>query len=88
MMYGHEKSDLAIVAVKPTNKAERSAAEPPQGSRRGQMTTCVASGGSTSARIPFRKRGPRRHGACCCANARNAKLWSFPRARLQFTLDP
>ena len=26
MMYGHEKSDLAIVAVKPTNKAERSAA--------------------------------------------------------------
>jgi|SRR5271166_147074 len=27
MMYGHEKSDLAIVAVKPTNKAARSAAE-------------------------------------------------------------
>ena len=27
MMYGHEKSDLAIVAVKPTNKAERSAVE-------------------------------------------------------------
>jgi hypothetical protein len=27
MMHGHEKSDLAIVAVKPTNKAERSAAE-------------------------------------------------------------
>jgi len=27
MMYGHEKSDLAIVAVKPTNNAERSAAE-------------------------------------------------------------
>jgi hypothetical protein len=26
-MYGHEKSDLAIVAVKPTNKAEQSAAE-------------------------------------------------------------
>jgi hypothetical protein len=26
-MYGHEKSDHAIVAVKPTNKAERSAAE-------------------------------------------------------------
>ena len=23
MMYGHEKSDLAIVAVKPANKAER-----------------------------------------------------------------
>ena len=27
MMHGHEKSDLAIVAVKPTNKAERSATE-------------------------------------------------------------
>lgn len=28
MMHGHGKSDPAIVAVKPTNKAERSAAEP------------------------------------------------------------
>ena len=28
MMYGHEKSDSALVAVKPTNNAERSAAEP------------------------------------------------------------
>ena len=27
MMHGHEKSDFAIVAVKPTNKAEHSAAE-------------------------------------------------------------
>ena len=27
MMHGHEKSDLAIVAVKPANKSERSAAE-------------------------------------------------------------
>ena len=27
MMHGHEKSDSAIVAVKPTNKAERPAAE-------------------------------------------------------------
>jgi hypothetical protein len=27
MMHGHEKSDPAIVAVKPSNKAERSAAE-------------------------------------------------------------
>ena len=27
MMHGPEKSDLAIVAGKPTNKAERSAAE-------------------------------------------------------------
>ena len=28
MMHGRGKSDFAIVAVKPTNKAERSAAEP------------------------------------------------------------
>src|SRR5713101_5213255 len=28
MMHGHEKSRSAIVAVKPTNKAERSGAEP------------------------------------------------------------
>ena len=28
MMHGREKSDPAIVAVKPANKAERSAAEP------------------------------------------------------------
>ena len=28
MMHGHEKSDSVIVAGKPTNKAERSAAEP------------------------------------------------------------
>jgi hypothetical protein len=28
MMHGREKSDSAIVAEKPTNKAERSAAEP------------------------------------------------------------
>ena len=28
MMHGHEKSDPAIVAGKPANKAERSAAEP------------------------------------------------------------
>jgi hypothetical protein len=27
MMHGHEKSDSVIVAVKPANKAERSAAE-------------------------------------------------------------
>src|SRR6266487_1800431 len=28
MVHGHEKSDSAIVAVKPANKVERSAAEP------------------------------------------------------------
>jgi hypothetical protein len=34
MMNGREKSDLAIVAVKPTNKAGRPAAEPVAGIRR------------------------------------------------------
>ena len=33
MMHGHEKSDPAIVAVKPTNKAERSAAELVEGTK-------------------------------------------------------
>ena len=28
MMHGHEKSDPAIVAVRPTNNAEQSVAEP------------------------------------------------------------
>src|SRR3954467_2938968 len=47
MMNGHEKSDSAIVAVKPTNKAGQPAAEP--GERRagtegnaGQQSTCRA----------------------------------------------
>ena len=45
MMYGHEKSDRAIVAGKPTNKAERSAAElvePRAGTKgnAGQLSTC------------------------------------------------
>src|ERR1700726_2135428 len=45
MMHGHEKSDPAIVAVKPANNAEQSAAEPVE--RRagtkgnaGQLSTC------------------------------------------------
>src|SRR6516164_409045 len=45
MMHGHEESDSAIVAVKPTNKAERSAAElaePRVGTKgnAGQQSTC------------------------------------------------
>ena len=45
MMNGHEKSDSVIVAVKPTNKAERSAAEsvePRAGTKgnAGQQSTC------------------------------------------------
>ena len=47
MMHGHEKSDDAIVAVKPTNKAERPAAEPvePRAGAKGnadQHNTCRA----------------------------------------------
>ena len=47
MTHGHEKSDFAIVAVKPANKAERSAAEPvePRAETKGnaeQQSTCRA----------------------------------------------
>jgi RNA-directed DNA polymerase len=47
MMHEPEKSDSAIVAVKPTNKAERSAAEPVErraetGRNAGQQSTCRA----------------------------------------------
>ena len=47
MMHDREKSDSAIVAVKPTNKAERSAAEPvePRAEAEGnasQHSTCRA----------------------------------------------
>jgi hypothetical protein len=49
MMHGHEKSDPVIVAVKPTNKAERSAAESaePRAGTKGnadQQSTCRAQG--------------------------------------------
>ena len=47
MMHGREKSDSAIVAGKPTNKAEQSAAEPvePRAEAKGnvrQQSTCRA----------------------------------------------
>src|SRR5271169_6955944 len=47
MMHGHEKSDSAIVAVKPTNKVEQSTAEPaePRAEAEGnasQQSTCRA----------------------------------------------
>jgi RNA-directed DNA polymerase len=47
MMHGHGKSDSVIVAVKPTNKAERSAAEPVEPraeteGNAGQQSTCRA----------------------------------------------
>ena len=37
MMHGHEKSDSAIVAVKPTNKALHSAAEPVEPETKGNV---------------------------------------------------
>jgi hypothetical protein len=39
MMHGHEKSDSAIVAVKPANKVERSAAEPVE--PRAENSSCI-----------------------------------------------
>jgi hypothetical protein len=75
MMYGHEKSDLAIVAEKPTNKAERSAAEPVE--RRagtkgnaGQLSTC-----RTQCRTSVTQ-GVGSHAATYCRrNPRWEKLW-------------
>src|SRR5437764_10246689 len=43
MMHGHEKSDLAIVALKPANKAEQSAAEAEEG-RTGAKGTAAQEG--------------------------------------------
>ena len=70
MMYGYEKSDPAIVAVKPTNKAERSAAELVE--RRagtegnaGQLSTCrtpsrvSVTQGFGSHTATYRRRYPR-----------------------------
>ena len=49
MMHGHGESDSAIVAAKPANKAERSAAEPvePRAETKrnaGQQSTCGTQG--------------------------------------------
>ena len=67
MMHGHEKSDLAIVAGKPTNKAERSAAElvePRTGTKGnvGQLGTP-----RTQSRISV-THGVGSHRAACCRN--------------------
>src|SRR3977135_3208558 len=47
MMHEHRKSDIAIVAVKPANKAERSAAElvEPRAATEGDTDTCTPEGG-------------------------------------------
>ena len=62
MMHGHEKSRSAIVAVKPTNKAERSAAEQSAAEttaaesveRRGDQGECLTRSDPFSARIGAR----------------------------------
>src|SRR3982074_680447 len=78
MMHGRGKSDSAIVAVKPTNKAERSAAEPvePRAETKGNagqqsMHRTQSWVGVSQALERIRKmfavktRGGRRMRACC-----------------------
>ena len=74
MMHEREKSDLAIVALKPTNKAERSAAEPvePRAGAEGnavQHSTCRAQNRVNVPPALERIRQVRRHtpkvGAVC-----------------------
>src|SRR5882757_3350755 len=79
MMHGHEKSDFAIVAVKPANKAERSAAElvEPRAGTKGnadQHSTCRAQYRVSVSQALERIRQVRRHspevGAVCGKAAR------------------
>src|SRR6266705_214922 len=79
MMHEREKSGPAIVAVKPTNKAERSAAEPvePRAGTKGnadQHSTCRAQNRATVSQALERIRQVRRHspevGAVCGKAAR------------------
>jgi len=79
MMHEREKSDPAIVAVKPTNKAERSAAEPvePRAGTKGnadQHSTCRAQYRVSVSQALERIRQVRRHspevGAVCGKAAR------------------
>src|SRR5437660_1534003 len=79
MMHEREKSDPAIVAMKPTNKAERSAAEPvePRAGTKGnadQHSTCRAQYRVSVSQALERIRQVRRHspevGAVCGKAAR------------------
>src|SRR6266576_3625653 len=79
MMHEREKSDPAVVAVKPTNKAERSAAEPvePRAGAKGnaeQHSTCRAQYRVSVSQALERIRQVRRHspevGAVCGKAAR------------------
>jgi hypothetical protein len=77
MMHGHEKSDPAIVAVKPTNKAEqpaaeRSAAEPtvaePVGAKGGDRGKC-----GPAKHVPDAESGERVTGAGAHTESRKGK---------------
>src|SRR4030081_1400402 len=96
MMHEREKSDPAIVAVKPTNKAERSAAEPVErragaNGNADQHNTCRAQYRVSVSQALERIRQVRRHslevGAVCGKAARTvlcggAQQWaSLPRSR-------
>jgi hypothetical protein len=70
-MHGHEKSDSAVVATKPANKAERSAAEPVE---RRAGTTCARQTRSESVFATVRYRTVRTKGAL---SGKTAKLMVF-----------
>jgi hypothetical protein len=95
MMHGPEKSDLAIVAGKPTNKAERSAAElverraGPRGMRANQARAGLSAGSAwhrVLARIrqltAVATRGGRSYGAGgggCGTFIVHTNRWRLPR---------
>ena len=75
MMHGPEKSDLVVVAGKPTNKAERSAAElaEPRTGTKGnadQLNTC-----RTQSRISVAQGVGSHTAASCRQYPRWEKLW-------------
>src|SRR5229473_8672267 len=99
MMHGHEKSRSAIVAVKPTNKAERSAAEPverraeaegnagQQSTHRAQYRVCVVQALACIRRTVAvdTRGGNRMRESCTYGSVRGARGNSRPyRDRRQF----
>jgi hypothetical protein len=76
MMHGREKSDLVVVAVKPTNKAEQSAAEPAE-----PRTGTKGSAGQQSTPRDTRRPGTtpkHRPVASGCAYRRAGKFHPMP----------
>ena len=64
MMHGHEKSDLAIVALKPANKAEQSAAE--LVAKDGDQGECEPAKHALDSEPGSRVTGAGPHTACLC----------------------